>query len=1039
MKTKMIKFVGLFLSVMMALSLVPATAFADDDAPQYTWEEPVYQWAEDCSSCSAEKVCVEDSAQNITETSTDITLVEEAEPSCEVPGYKKYSAHFKNEAFTDQEKTVEIKAKGHLWGDWEVDTPAAEGVAGVEKRYCKTDPSHYEEETIPAINIEYKLWVNGTQITTSTKTVACGDGSAVYDSATNTLTLDNAEITTPVNYSAVEKALIYSGIRNLTIVLKGNSTIFGDGNNLYGFKAGLGCNLTIKGDGKLSVKTDNRAICVEGGSFTCSGATLDIESKNFAALWVGKDITFENSKIKINSDSSGEEAIVAEVESTVSSADSDVEVSAKCAAVRLGAGDEDDSEHLFLLKSGTFKLTSKYDYGILFKTGYSPDPEIVYDAIMLAGGTLDATTDSGLSNSTHVGYGDKMNFAEGDVFLDNKHIVLTDELVKFKLWVNGEQFTSEKTEIACGKGKAVYDPMAYSLTLDNAEITTPYSFSENESAMIYSELSVDPKLYGKGVISGSASYGIYSKERLSVYDAELDIKGVSAGIKIGKSYDDYAYLNVYRTKLNVTAESSTAIWAGKIIRFRGSDAKITTNGRFASAVVSSTNGEIEIEDSSVEVSSRRAAIHFGDGDEDNTEHKLKLVSGSLKVESSSDYGIFVYPYRDAKTGETAPIGTIDVQSGCLEVNSMFGATNLPEEKVTIGEGMAYTYGTSLSDSGNVVVKSKDMMFPVFIEGTPATCTEEGIRSHYADGGAIFEDMDANTPIADVASIIIPAKGHKWGEPQYVWNDDGTVTGTVTCLNDESHIETETVKYTTIVTRGPSCKETGEMIDAANFTGEGFDKQVRRTHSIEATGHVWSAPQYTWSDDFKSCTAKSVCTKDPSHVIEETSTNIVSEITKPTGEKDGEAVYTATFTNELFGKTAYSVVIPRTLTPTEQVKPATQPTEKAKPSASVKKANPATVKAAAKTVKAKKLKSKKLTIKLITVKNAQGKVKVTKVKKGTSAKLYSKIKVNPATGKITLKKGKYKKGAYKIKLKITVAGNSAYNAKTITKTVKLKIK
>ena len=65
--------------------------------------------------------------------------------------------------------------------------------------------------------------------------------------------------------------------------------------------------------------------------------------------------------------------------------------------------------------------------------------------------------------------------------------------------------------------------------------------------------------------------------------------------------------------------------------------------------------------------------------------------------------------------------------------------------------------------------------------------------------------------------------------------------------------------------------------------------------------------------------------------------------------------------------------------------------------------------------------------------------MTKVKKGTSAKLYSKIKVNPITGKITLKKGKYKKGTYKIKLKITVAGNSAYNAKTITKTVKLKIK
>ena len=39
------------------------------------------------------------------------------------------------------------------------------------------------------------------------------------------------------------------------------------------------------------------------------------------------------------------------------------------------------------------------------------------------------------------------------------------------LYVNGEQFTDEKTEIACGAGKATYDPALGNLTLDNAEIT----------------------------------------------------------------------------------------------------------------------------------------------------------------------------------------------------------------------------------------------------------------------------------------------------------------------------------------------------------------------------------------------------------------------------------------------------------------------------------------------------------------------------------------------------------------------------------------
>lgn len=87
----------------------------------------------------------------------------------------------------------------------------------------------------------------------------------------------------------------------------------------------------------------------------------------------------------------------------------------------------------------------------------------------------------------------------------------------------------------------------------------------------------------------------------------------------------------------------------------------------------------------------------------------------------------------------------------------------------------------------------------------------------------------------------------------------------------------------------------------------------------------------------------------------------------------------------------------------------------------------------KTVKASKLKKSKVTVKPLTIKNVKGKVKVTKVKKGTSSKIYKKIKVN-SKGAVTLAKGKYKKGTYKIKLKIT-----AVRCKTLYKTVKIRIK
>lgn len=92
----------------------------------------------------------------------------------------------------------------------------------------------------------------------------------------------------------------------------------------------------------------------------------------------------------------------------------------------------------------------------------------------------------------------------------------------------------------------------------------------------------------------------------------------------------------------------------------------------------------------------------------------------------------------------------------------------------------------------------------------------------------------------------------------------------------------------------------------------------------------------------------------------------------------------------------------------------------------------------KSVKLKALKKKNQKVKAITVKNAKGRVTYAKVKKGSSAKLFKKVTINKK-GVISIKKGKYKKGNYKIKVKITAAGNKNYSAKTVTKTIKIKIK
>ena len=67
-----------------------------------------------------------------------------------------------------------------------------------------------------------------------------------------------------------------------------------------------------------------------------------------------------------------------------------------------------------------------------------------------------------------------------------------------------------------------------------------------------------------------------------------------------------------------------------------------------------------------------------------------------------------------------------------------------------------------------------------------------------------------------------------------------------------------------------------------------------------------------------------------------------------------------------------------------------------------------------------------------------------IKKGKGAISYKKasgnkkIIVNKKNGKITVKKG-LKKGTYKVKVKVTAAGNSSYKAATKTVTVTVKVK
>lgn len=106
--------------------------------------------------------------------------------------------------------------------------------------------------TLKAAN--YGLYVAGKQVSDTNKADILGNGAASYDPASQTLTLNNAKITTS------DAGFKNSGIDNLKIELKGNNTITSSSTTSAAY---IERNTTIFGSGSLTL-TNSRTSSVTG-------------------------------------------------------------------------------------------------------------------------------------------------------------------------------------------------------------------------------------------------------------------------------------------------------------------------------------------------------------------------------------------------------------------------------------------------------------------------------------------------------------------------------------------------------------------------------------------------------------------------------------------------------------------------------------------------------------------------------------------------------------------------------------------------------
>lgn len=148
---------------------------------------------------------------------------------------------------------------------------------------------------------QYDLFVNGEQFTSERLTIECGEGTATYDPATQTLALNNASITNAADYGGIKSKLT----GNLTITLQGsncitfdnNMGIMASGNVAIQGPGSLAINVTgetmdgISVTGDVSVRGTSLAVNAPGGVGIASNGTVSIDNAHVtsAALYAGID------------------------------------------------------------------------------------------------------------------------------------------------------------------------------------------------------------------------------------------------------------------------------------------------------------------------------------------------------------------------------------------------------------------------------------------------------------------------------------------------------------------------------------------------------------------------------------------------------------------------------------------------------------------------------------------------------------------------------------------------------------------------------
>lgn len=229
-------------------------------------------------------------------------------------------------------------------------------------------------------------------------------------------------------------------------------------------------------------------------------------------------------------------------------------------------------------------------------------------------------------------------------------------------------------------------------------------------------------------------------------------------------------------------------------------------------------------------------------------------------------------------------GTITIKGGEFEgtnygiiANGKAGVVIPEDSKAVVTSGsFPIVVGKSGDNTGSFKISGGTF------NGTDTTSLVGGIGKPNAvaavniEGGTFTQDPGAYTgdnPVAKIGGEFVSGENFIKSAVKNVENGD-----TVEVTKGDIDL--------TEVPDGVTVKNSGE--GSVSVNGDA----VKPSESQTAHTHVWGNPVFTWSDDYKTCTAKRTCVKDAEHV-ETASAVITSSIKTPaTCTQKGVTAYTA---------------------------------------------------------------------------------------------------------------------------------------------------